>query len=302
MSKRRKPKTKPSPPVVETSSGPRWVLRATAVVLLLLGLVPMANLVALGRGLPWYKLVANEWLLWSGGFLAAAILLGFVLRAPIEQMITRASTLLLAPAPRVFGVFVGALTCALALYFGWHLFGWQATTGDEMAQRFQAELLAHGHLFARSATPSEFFSTLETLDVDGRWFSQFPIGGPAILAIGVFVGAPFVVNPFLAGIAAIAVYRFAAKTGDELTARFAALLFALSPFVLFMAGSQMNHVGTLAFLWVALAQLPDWARAADDRTARRAAAIVGLAIGVAAMIRPYDAAIIGFISTITLHD
>lgn len=293
MSKRRKPKTNPSPPVVETTSGPRWVLRATAAVLLLLGLVPMANLVTFGRGLPWYKLVADEWLLWSGALLVVALLLGFALRAPIERMIARASALLLAPAPRVFGLFACALTCALALYFGWHLFGWQATTGDEMAQRFQAELLAHGRLFARSATPSEFFSTLETLDVGGRWFSQFPIGGPAILAIGAVLRAPFVVNPLLAGVAAAAVYRFAAKTGDELTARFATLLFALSPFVLFMAGSQMNHVSTLAFLWLALAQLPDWARAANDGKARRDAAIVGLTIGIAATIRPYDAAIVG---------
>ena len=267
----------------------RWPLYAAAGSLALLGLVPMANLVTTGRGLPWWNEALREWVLWNAGIVVLALALGFGFTDGIERARARATDALLVPSPRAFAALAGATTFLLAVYFGWNLFHWQPVVGDEFSQRFQAHLLSNGRLFARAQEPAEFFSSVETLVVNGRWFSQFPIGGPAILALGVFAGAPMLVNPLLIAIAAIALYRFAVAASDELTARGAAILFALSPFVLFMAGSEMNHVGTLAFVLLALAALPAWVAAQTAAALRWPAALVGAGIGVAATIRPFDA-------------
>jgi len=260
----------------------------------------MANLVMPGTALPWWSEAVRRWLLWGGATVAIIIALGAVAHDAIERLLERATRALLTPSPTVFSIAVAAATIALALYFGWRLFGFHPSTGDEFSQLFQARLLAGGHLSARSESPSEFFSTLEMLDAHGQWFSQFPIGGPALLTIGVWLHAPFVVNPILAGIAAVAVYRFVAATTDELLARVSAALFCLSPFVLFMAGSEMNHVGTLTFLWTAVAAIPCWLK--PDQGARaagvRAAGVIGAALGLAATIRPYDAALVGVVVVI----
>jgi hypothetical protein len=60
-----------------------------------------------------------------------------------------------------------------------------------------------------------------------------------------------------------------------------------------MSGTQMNHVGSLAFMMLALSRLPAWASAEDRRAKLRAAAIVGFGVAMSALFRPYDAALFG---------
>ncbi|HET7564124.1 MAG TPA: hypothetical protein VFJ96_03970, partial [Gemmatimonadaceae bacterium] len=67
----------------------------------------------------------------------------------------------------------------------------------------------------------------------------------------------------------------------------ATLLFAFAPFVVFMSGSQMNDVPTLAWVMIAIAAM---ARVMTSDTPRPWAALVsGLGFGIAATIRPVDA-------------
>jgi hypothetical protein len=212
--------------------------------------------------------------------------------APLRALLRRAERLLLAPRPRSFAVVMGILITGLALGVGYAAFRLHPVSGDELAQLWQARVLAAGHLAARTPTHPEFFSTLMTVDAGGRWFSQFPAGGPVAIALGLLVGAPWIINPLLTGVAGVAFYRFVAAIDGERTARHATILFALSPFVLLMGGSQMNHVLVLAGVTISLAALPRWARAVDLAEARRMAAVIGGALGVAATSRPYDAALV----------
>ena len=66
---------------------------------------------------------------------------------------------------------------------------------------------------------------------------------------------------------------------------------ALSPFVLFLSGSERNLVATLTAVWTAAAALPRWISARNERGRTVAAVIVGGCLGVAATVRPYDAAL-----------
>lgn len=263
-----------------------------AAALALLGIVPMANLVTTGEGLPWWSQAALDWVVSSLFLALLALALARLLPRQLEAIERRAMRLLLAPSPRAFALGAALFTALAALGFGWYLFHWLPITGDEFSQQWQAHLIASGRLFARSEARPEFFSTAETLDGGGRWFSQFPVGGPAILSLGLKAGVPWLVNPLLSGIAVIGFYRFVAVTGDERSARTSALLFALCPFFLFMGGSEMNHTATLACVTTAFAALAAWHASAGGTQATRAAALLGTAMGIAATIRPFDAAIV----------
>jgi hypothetical protein len=269
-----------------------WPLRVGAVMLGLIGVLPMANLVTDGPGLPWYGEAVKIWLLWGGGLAVGTTIVCLGAPSLLERVTRGLDRALLRPPTRVFVGIVAAGVCGLSLYFGWRLLGLDVVAGDEFAQRWQARLLAAGRLSARTERPWEAFNTSETLTVDGRWFSQFPIGGPAILALGVLVRAPWLVNPLLAALAVAAIYRFVSITMDERSARWTAVLCGLSPYLLFMSGSEMNHVPTLAASWVALATLASWAKTDDERHRRGAAIVIGIAMGIGASIRPYDAALL----------
>ena len=114
-----------------------------------------------------------------------------------------------------------------------------------MAQQWHARILASGRVAAVAEPYPEFFNTAPVFDRDGRWYSQYPIGGPAFVALGVLVNAPWIVNPLLLGIATWVLYRFLSDVFDETTARVTALLWVASPMVLIMSASQMNHVPAL---------------------------------------------------------
>jgi hypothetical protein len=279
-----------------------WPLRVAAVVLAATGVVPLANYVTTGLPFAWWPSALHHWLAWGVIIVLAVLLISAGLPTATDRIIASIERGLLAPRRRTFALSIGALTCALALLLGSYLFGSQPIVGDEFVQRWQAHLLASGHLYAQPESAGEFFSSVEALDSGGRWFSQFPMGGPAMLAIGVLFHATWLVNPVFAAIAAMSLYVLLSDIGDELMARGTAVLFALCPFILFMAGSEMNHVPSLAWTSVAVAALVRWCKASDARSATASAALVGGALGIAATIRPFDAAIVAFaISVLQLY-
>ncbi len=146
--------------------------------------------------------------------------------------------------------------------------------------RFQAEPL------------KEFFETEQAMSAGGRWFGEFPIGSAAIMAVGDLIRAPWLVNPILAALSAWGIYHFLSRTIDEITARVTTLLFVVSPFVLFMSGSEMNHTKTLAALMLALCGLVEWTKSESDGRTRWAAVAIGGGVGLIAWMRPYDAVLV----------
>ena len=275
-----------------SEAAPRWPLIATALLLAALGLVPTALLLSNGTAEPHWARNVRQWMVWGIISAVTAPALARLGGAPLRELLARATRALLAIPRPVLALGVALLAALLALMMGWLAFDLRPVSGDELSQLWQARLLASGHLAARAPAYPEFFSTTMTAMADGRWFSQFPIGGPAFIAAGLTLGAPWIVNPLLTGWAAAAFYVFVSAIDDETTARRAALLFVLSPFVLVMGGSEMNHVPVLAAVATALAALPHWSRSRDAGAARRPALVIGVALGVAATCRPYDAVLV----------
>jgi hypothetical protein len=270
-------------------------LRLTAALLALLGVFPLAALIKWAPVVKWLPVAGVEWVISITVVALVCFALARFASDPVDRLLARARAAVLAPTPKDFAIFVGLFTFLAALFVAWFSFGGQPTGGDEMAQRFQARLLVAGRLWGVAEQPYQFFSGIQTVNIDGRWFAQFPIGGPLLLAIGVLFGMPWIVNPILAGWTASSVYRFASKTTDETTARLAAILFATSPFVLLMSASQMNHPGALAFLMYAMVGLGDWVQASDARALRSGALRVGFGFAASAAIRPYEATVFALV-------
>jgi len=273
----------------------RLSARVAAAVLLVFGFLPIANWIRGGRDWPRYSGDLDGWV--SG----TAIALG---GGVLYYMLSRRSERLwrddaLDPLIRLWAerarltTTVLVLTAFVLYIVSAHwVFNGRPLLVDEVAQLFQARIFASGRIAGTLDQAPELFSALHLVEHDGRVFSQFPPGGPAVLALGLLLGAAWIAVP-LCG--ALAVWCFSAfARGVEAdrpgVSLLASSLFAFAPYMLFMSGSQMNHVPTLLGVCAALLAL-DRATTPGVSLHRRSLGTFccGLALGFAATVRPVDA-------------
>jgi 4-amino-4-deoxy-L-arabinose transferase-like glycosyltransferase len=228
--------------------------------------------------------VKQYWLHTGVGVAVGAALLALI---PLD-IAKHAGALLRRPSPVVFATIIATLTVVLSIVFALYAFERYSSTSDEIAQLWHAKMLVHGRLALPVDPNPEFFAMDNVVDT-GRWYSQYPIGGPAVLAVGMLLGAPWLVNPILAGIAGVALFHFARRAYGETEGRAIAALFSLTPMVLMMSGTYMNHVPVLCLAACALAALTEWERSRTRARAAVWAAVIGLLLGAMATIRPLDA-------------
>lgn len=156
---------------------------------------------------------------------------------------------------------------------------------DEVDYLFQARTFASGRLWASPPPMPELFQQPGLVLTPDRWCSKYHPGWPALLAIGVLLHLPGIVNPVALAIAVIGVGRLGRRLFDARTGLVAAAALAISPFALLMAAGTMAHTAALAASVWCLERL---AAGADEGGARRflAAGAVG---GLAFLVRPMTA-------------
>lgn len=153
---------------------------------------------------------------------------------------------------------------------------------DEVVYTLQSRIFASGARWAPSDGGLEYFFWLN----DRLSAGAFPVGWPALLAVGEGVGLPWLVNPLLAAALAPLMYRLAVVWLPSRTALLAAAIVSLSPAVLVLAASRMSHTSVLVALLLAAGVV-----ARNERGRWLAAASVALAYVV--MARPFDAVLVG---------
>ncbi len=266
------------------------ILYSLALVLALLAFLPWAN---------WLGAVQQEeasayvrtvwtWALWLVISVPSAAVLSRVLGDRFEQFFSNFQRRIAALPPLSLAV-AAALVCGIvAALLSWVLFRHNPHLVDTIAQLFQAKIFAEGSLTATAPSSIEFFASSHIVEHNGVWFSQYPPGHSALLSVGTLIGAPWVVNPLFAAGTILLAYCIARRLLGEGAAGMAIVLFLVSPFVLFMSASYMNHVTTGFFLALAFyAAL----RVADDRGGWAMWSVVaGLALAAAATIRPLESA------------
>jgi len=269
-----------------------------ALLLAVLGLLPIANWIPGGHAAPWFAERLRMWL--SGGAIVVGVaaIVGIAVRrypARWPAGIWNRIAMQWRIANRGVDIAIAALATILYAVVARVILSARPLHIDEIIQVVQARIFASGRLWAPAPAYPEFTSSLHLLDWSGKVYGQFPAGGPAMLAVGTLLHAEWLVGPVAAG---LGIYAFARllrvielRDGVALAAL---LLFAGAPFAVFLNGSMMNHVTTATWLLVAALALAYATRSADaaPRAAHavpRAAFLAGLSFGIAASIRPLDA-------------
>ena len=190
--------------------------------------------------------------------------------------------------PRWSTFAVATLAGFVYLITAWFVFDARPLTIDEVVQTLQARAFAGGGLwFPLDANP-EFRSIMHMVEQEGRWYGQFPPGGPAMLALGELLNAPWIVNPVCGAVSVAAFATLLRWSGVRASVSLGATTaFAFAPFVVFQSASHMNHVTALMWLLISAAAL---VRATRDDGSRVHALVCGVGLGLAATIRPLDAA------------
>jgi hypothetical protein len=159
---------------------------------------------------------------------------------------------------------------------------------DEVGFLFHARYLAEGVLtMPAPPVPDAFDVYLIQVDGNRRYSSQC-VGWSAMLALGVLLGIPWLVNPVLAGLNVLMTYIFLQEIYSRRIARISLLLLCFSPWYIFMAMNFMDHTFTLTCALVATLAI--------NRARRSGKAIWGwlggMPIGVMSLIRPLEGLIL----------
>ncbi len=273
---------------IGTRALPAFGCALLATALATVAFLPWATWLGAGRQVDGMLLqtAMRDWLLWGGMLLGLAWVANIALSDRLDAAIESRLAALVRVSGRTHAVCLALTAATIAALISVVAFTRNPHIPDTMAQLFQARIFAQGHPSAPAPDRIEFFIGQFLLEHDGRWFSQYPPGHSMLLALGLLVGLPWLVNPLaLAGTVPL-VYGIARRLLGEPTGRLATVLYTFSPFVLLMSGSYMNHVTAGFFLALALYAV---VRVVGDRAAGRWVAAAGFALGVGAATRPLEA-------------
>jgi hypothetical protein len=202
-------------------------------------------------------------------------------RGPMERLATA-----LKGDDRTIPVLTAVLAIAGAAFVSYALIDKTELLDDERSYLFQAKLFTTGKI-SLPGLPAAFRNPM--FIVHPVFASKYFPGNAAALALGVLVGAPHVIHPLLAGATTLAVYSFVNDAFGKRQAMLAAVLFAISPFVVCMDGTVMPFGLAAAG---AAAMLAGISRA--TKTSRALPGLLGgLALGVLFVTRPFDAVVLG---------
>jgi len=262
-----------------------------ALVVAVLGFLPIANWITGGHEAPWYSFITDGFL--SGTAIALGVGIIFAILSGKLDSLWRDHGLdrVVMQWDRHFplvATIIAVTALALYLLVAIAVLGGRPLNIDEVVQVLQAQIFSSGALWRPTFAYPEFFSGLHLVDMQGRVYSQFPAGGPAMLALGALAGAPWIVCPIFGAVAVLAFANYVRTTERHTGSALAAtLIFAFAPFAVFMSGSHMNHVTTLSWIMIAIAAMASVMTAEKPRPAM--ALLSGFGFGMAATIRPVDA-------------
>lgn len=277
------------------------VTRFVALFLLVGSLVPFAWLIPGGESDSGYLARLEDWVLGTALCAAIGALVWFVQRARLrvaaetdDSHETEGEGALYPKAAdgRDLLFVVGSAVGAFVLYaiIAQWVFAGRPLLIDEIVYVLQARDYANGSLTHLTRLPREFFAIMHEVDFGARSYGQYPAGGPAMLVPGVWLGAEWLVGPVVGGLSVLCfawVLPAWVPEWSRAVRRATVLLFALAPFGAFMFGSHMNHATTLFWLLVAVLGL---SRARVEGSSPWWGLLTGLGLGIAATIRPLDAA------------
>lgn len=158
-------------------------------------------------------------------------------------------------------------------------------TDDEGAYRLMARILGSGRLYADSPPFEVFFDRLFVIN-DGRYYSQYFLGWPALMAPFAKLGLHGFANAVYSALAVPPLFFVLRRLAGSAWARLGLVLYLLSPMMVVAAATELSHTSCLCALawltWLAL-------RSTDADAGPGPTAGVALVFAIAFWIRPLSA-------------
>jgi hypothetical protein len=282
----------------------RILERSLGGALLVLGLFPIYRVLDTGGEAP-FRVASVEMAeatleyAWWGSLLVVllAILLSFFFSDAAIRLGKGIAGALCRPKLPLFAALAGLLAFLLALGVETLLFQGLYTNMDEITSALHARYMAAGSLAGPLLTVPEAWLVPNMLMVREGWVSQYPPSHLAVMALFFRLEVPTLVGPVLMGLMAwlLALSFPRLLGGHEGVARAGALLTAMSPVLLFLAGGAWSHLTAGAALALVLyASLK-----ARDGSAWWGLA-VGCAVGIMVSARPLVGLVLGSALPLTL--
>ncbi len=171
--------------------------------------------------------------------------------------------------------------------FSYFVFGHIPRVHDEIDYTFQAKIFKSGRLFVPSPCAKESFDFPHMIN-NGRWYSQYTPGYPLLLLLGLLIQAPWIINPLLGSLSIFVFYFIGKEIYDKNTGILASILGAASIWLLLMSSTMMSHTSGLFFTSLFILFLFRSIKSPSLANGLFA----GIGLGVAFLIRPYNAVLI----------
>jgi Dolichyl-phosphate-mannose-protein mannosyltransferase len=212
--------------------------------------------------------------------LAGVILLGWIVR-PMDAVVARIPRAAVRSVAALLALGSLALSAAISVA----LYHQLPHMVDSTNYYVQAGMFLSGHLWFEPPAQPKFFTLLNQVLWEHRWFMQYPPGAPTVYALGRLVGLAWLVGPLTAVLMVVCIAEVARVWFGRRTALAALGLGAVSPFILFQAGAFMSHPIAGAALAGGLA-----AFAHGERSRRlRLFGLAGACLGFAFLTREFSA-------------
>lgn len=168
---------------------------------------------------------------------------------------------------------------------------------DSVSNLFQAKYFAAGHMYLPAPPDAESFRMDLTVVQAGKWFGYAFPGWPAVLAIGVLAGVPWLVNPMLGGLLMLLAHAWVRRRCGRGTANAAILLLAASSWLIFTSAELLGHPLTAALAMLALLAFDH----ATERGLRWLswAVVAGAAGGALMLTRTFDGTLVAAVLCVT---
>jgi hypothetical protein len=207
------------------------------------------------------------------------------------RVLARMADLLARPGRYLYAGVAAVLASVLSLAVAVYLYHGYPTSVDEMAQLYHAQALTAGRLAVPLPGDATAWIIQNGLVTPEGWASIYPPFHTVLLALGLGLGAPWLVGPLVVGVATWASsLSFEEHLGSR-RGRVAALVLAVCPFWLLLGATYLSHATAAACIALVL-----WTghRARDGGLGWAVAS--GAAMGAAVTARPW----IGLVSSATL--
>ncbi|MBN1295236.1 glycosyltransferase family 39 protein [bacterium] len=160
---------------------------------------------------------------------------------------------------------------------------------DSVNYLFQAQLFSSGRITIDAPPNVTSFSSEHIIVQNNRWYCHYPFLVPFLFMIGLHLSAIHMVNPLIAMLTILVIFRIGRENYNALTGMWSALLLVSSPFFMVMSASFMSHPMGLFLTTTGLLFFLRVLRSGKLRHSM----LTGLAIGLLFNTRPLTAFALG---------